>query len=296
MSIKQRLEVLPWDTLARYRLIEIIALWEGRVTSRHLGNAFGIARQQASRVMKTYRETVAENNLEYDPVIKGYRPSANFCPMLTRGEVDEYLQLLGNHDNLNPHFTGLGLGQANTEALRLPSRSASPPVVRALIEAASQGARLEVTYASLNSPQGEERILCPHTLVYAAGRWHVRAFCEKNRAFRDFVLSRFRAVPELFGEALEGSQRECDEGWETRVTLKRGADPRLTPAERGLIEQDHGMVDGELHLPTRGALVQYVLRELGINPDHLEESPRAQQLVVLNRDEITDWLFASSSA
>jgi len=42
--------------------------------------------------------------------------------------------------------------------------------------------------------------------------------------------------------------------------------------------------------------VQYVLRELGINPDHLEESPRAQQLVVLNRDEITDWLFVSSSA
>ena len=38
-----------WDLLLRYRFIEIIALWEGRLTTRHLCNTFGIGRQQASK-------------------------------------------------------------------------------------------------------------------------------------------------------------------------------------------------------------------------------------------------------
>ncbi|UYG07600.1 hypothetical protein [Halomonas sp. M4R1S46] len=38
---------LPWDTLARYRLIEILAFWEGRVVAAQIGEAFGIGRQQA---------------------------------------------------------------------------------------------------------------------------------------------------------------------------------------------------------------------------------------------------------
>jgi hypothetical protein len=38
-----------WEVLMRYRLIEIIALWEGRLTTNHLCNSFGIARQQASK-------------------------------------------------------------------------------------------------------------------------------------------------------------------------------------------------------------------------------------------------------
>ncbi|WP_405000958.1 hypothetical protein [Halomonas sp.] len=28
-------------------------------------------------------------------------------------------------------------------------------------------------------------MLVPHTLVFAAGRWHMRAFCEKHRDYRN---------------------------------------------------------------------------------------------------------------
>ena len=38
-----------WDLLLRYRLIEVMALWEGRLTTNHLMRAFGIGRQQASK-------------------------------------------------------------------------------------------------------------------------------------------------------------------------------------------------------------------------------------------------------
>ena len=44
---------LRWDLLLRYRLIEVIALWEGRLTTNHLQRAFGIGRQQASKDINT---------------------------------------------------------------------------------------------------------------------------------------------------------------------------------------------------------------------------------------------------
>jgi hypothetical protein len=43
-----------WDLLLRYRTIEIIALWEGRLTTNHLCATFGIGRQQASKDINTY--------------------------------------------------------------------------------------------------------------------------------------------------------------------------------------------------------------------------------------------------
>lgn len=47
----------------------------------------------------------------------------------------------------------------------------------------------------------EIRLIAPHTLIYTGMRWHVRACCEKNRQYRDFVLSRLRGVPELLDKS-----------------------------------------------------------------------------------------------
>ena len=60
-----------WDLLLRYRYIEIIALWEGRLTTRHLCETFGIGRQQASKDINTYLRKVGPDNLVYDKYLKG---------------------------------------------------------------------------------------------------------------------------------------------------------------------------------------------------------------------------------
>lgn len=65
------------DLLLRYRLIEIIALWEGRLTTNHLTRAFGIGRQQASKDINQYLGEYAPDNLVYDRSLKGYKPSRN---------------------------------------------------------------------------------------------------------------------------------------------------------------------------------------------------------------------------
>lgn len=280
---------LPWDTLARYRLIEILALWEGRVVASQIGQAFGIGRQQAQKVLRAYREQVPEN-LIYDESRKGFLPTERFAPSFTQGRVEEYLYLLGSYQELGSPFTGLGLGVADTEALPRPSRAVSPLVVRELVKAARAGQRLEVTYASFTSPEGEGRIIVPHTLVFAAGRWHVRAFCEKHGDYRDFVLSRFRGVPEPNGDMLGAHGIVEDAAWQTHVEVSLIPDRRLPPQEQALIAADYGMLNGKFTLSCRGPLVLYALRELGVNPHHAETEPRAQQVEVANRHALAAWI------
>lgn len=281
---------LPWDIQARYRLIEILAFWEGRVVSTQIAKAFGIGRQQAQKVLSQYREWVPDN-LVYDASLKGFLPTENFRPLVTAGKVEEYLHLLGSYRELDSPFTGLGLGAADTESLPMPSREASPHVVRALVAATREGQRLEVSYASFNNPQGEDRIIVPHTLVFAAGRWHVRAFCEKHRAFRDFVLTRFRSVPEPAGPMLDAEHAgEADADWQTYVDVRLIPDRRLTPQEREMLMVDYAMTEGELVLHCRGPLVLYALRQLGVNPHHAETEPRAQQIEIANRAELERWI------
>lgn len=64
---------------------------------------------------------------------------------------------------------------------------------------------------SFSTPDGETRLIAPHTLIYTGMRWHVRAYCERNRDYRDFVLSRFRGIPELMDD-LTDHGRESDPG------------------------------------------------------------------------------------
>lgn len=280
---------LRWDLLQRYRLIEIIALWEGRLTSNHLCDTFGIGRQQASKDINDYLKSIGAGNLVYDAKTKGHRPSPGFQPKVTSGVADEYLHLLSRTRELGETFEQLPLQVANTDVVRVPLRNVKPEIIRALVTAARDGRRVEVDYVSLQNPDREGRIIAPHTLVYACGRWHVRAFCEKNQDFRDFVLSRFRGTPVMEGPANRGSGDDAQ--WSRKITLKVIPDQRLSREQRKVVEQDYGMTRGVLRIETRAALAQYVLQTLHIDPHVINAKPEAQQIVVKNLDEVKPWLF-----
>jgi len=278
-----------WDLLLRYRYIETISLWEGRLTTGHLCRSFGIGRQQASKDIRVYREEIAPGNLDYDKYAKGYRPCTDFTPRVTRGTADEYLHLMTRNEQLMGVFESLALSTGNVEQLTLPLRDVSPQILRPLLQAARQQRRLEVDYVSLQHPDREGRIVVPHTLVFTGFRWHVRAWCEKNREFRDFVLSRFRGEAELL-DASEHSAAD-DGNCQRRIDVVVTPDPRLSDAQREVIARDYGMHDGRLRLPCRATLVSYLLRLLQLNPGGIEDSPLAQQIVVENSEVIAPFVF-----
>lgn len=278
-----------WDHLLRYRYIEIISLWEGRLTTGHLCRCFGIGRQQASKDINHYLREIAPGNLEYDKYLKGYRPRDNFEPQLTRGTADEYLHLMTRDEQLMGVFESLPLTTANVEQLSPPGRDISPKILRPLIQAARSGQRLEVDYVSLSRPDREGRIIVPHTLVFTGYRWHVRAWCEKNGDYRDFVLSRFRGAAEML-DGSEHSEVE-DEDWNTHVAAIITPDPRLSDEQREVIAQDFAMTNQRLQLTTRATLVNYLLQLLRLEPFKQHDNPLAQQVVLENRDALEPWLL-----
>ena len=289
MKRKQSIESVRWDLALRYRLIETVAWWEGRLTTGHLMQSFGISRQQASKDINTYIAEHAPKNLTYDKHLKGYVPSLKFSPKFIDNSASAYLHLLSQNKERAPHIEGLALAYAHTEVLKVPDRSVQPEVLRPLVRACREGLRLECEYVSLANPVPETRLIAPHTLIYTGMRWHVRAFCEKNRDYRDFVLSRFRGEPDVLDVSEHG--REEDAGWSSEVIVIIEPDPRLKPEQKAIVAQDYGMQQEQLLIPSRGALVQYVLQRYQIDPNKIQAKAAAQQIVVANLEELRQWIY-----
>lgn len=280
---------IRWDLLLRYRLIEIIALWEGRLTTNHICHGFGIGRQQASKDINTYLRELAPDNLLYDRHLKGYVPAPDFRPVVTQGHSEEYLDLLARNDALSQTFETLNIGLPNSTVLSVPKRLAEPAVVRAVVAATRQGKRLEAEYFSLSQPQGVRRVIEPHTLVYSGQRWHVRAWCEPFGEYRDFVLSRFRGTPTILNERCRHTVHQ-DEDWNRSVTVELRPDHRLSADQKAIIASDYGMDNQRLKLETRAALVRYLLSLVGIRPQAIDPDPLVQQLELANSDTLSPWL------
>jgi len=278
-----------WEQLLRYRYIELIALWEGRLTTRQLCETFSIGRQQANKDLTSYRRGLTRGDLVYDAVAKYYSPSEDFAPTLTQGLASEYLQMAAQQSDVQQILGDLPVASAKVEVIAAPLREVPASLLRPIIRAMAECRRIDVDYVSLNNPDREGRIIVPHTLVWTGYRWHVRAWCEKNLDFRDFVLSRFRGDADLM-DASDHTEAD-DQAWHTHVTLEITPDNRLTPDQQEVIAHDYGMTNGQLKLTVRAKLAPYLLQLLNLNVGKQLEDARAQQIVLANYDEISPWLI-----
>ncbi|EHZ2900274.1 WYL domain-containing protein [Vibrio vulnificus] len=279
---------IRWDLLFRYRMIEVIVLWEGRLNTNHLIKSFGIGRQQASKDINTYLAEVAPGNLVYDKKIKGYKPSESFTPKLTSGHADEYLHILSRSEDMTVTFDELDMGFEHTAMVRPITRNISPEVLRPLVQAIREKKRVDICYTPLKDGNKVERIISPHTLVCTPLRWHVRAYCEYANDYRDFVLSRIHEVPDLNDHAVHNKSN--DKLWNTEVNVKLSPDLRFNENQKAVIEKDFGMVNGVLNIPTNASLIRYVLDTYNINAHILDSNPQGQQIVVNNMNELLEFL------
>ena len=262
-------------------LIELLAYWEGQVQPAQLARVNRISRQQASKRLADFMSANPEA-LQYHSREKNYRPTDKFYPRHISCEVGEYLNWVTGQ---SAHHEAI---PANV-CLKSPTRPISPKLMRPLIQALRSGRRIEVSYVSINNPNREGRIIVPHHLANTGQRWHLRAWCEKSQEFRDFVLGRFQGAGELLDKS--PITAEDDTAWQTKVTISIAPDPRLTTAQRQVIEFEYGMHNGQLDIQTRACLVSYKLQLLNINPRIYEADAKAQQLIIVNKDDIEPWLF-----
>lgn len=252
-----------------YRLIEQVALWEGRITTNTLQDAFGCSRTTASPIIQSYLDACPEN-LMYCTKSRGYLPTEQFVPRYSTGTLEEYTQLKSPSVSEIPAYP-----------MQMLQRRPDPAIVRAILKAIDQKQRLDISYASFTSPEDGDRIISPHKLVNDGARWHVRAWCEKNQDFRDFVLSRIQAVYGTEGKAT--ADASDDEGWNHLLTVTIEPDMRLTEAQQKLVALDYGMEQTstggyQRSYEVRRALLIYTLQNLRL--DRPRERGEAQQIML----------------
>jgi predicted DNA-binding transcriptional regulator YafY len=275
-------------------VIELVAYWEGRLTTKHLCETFGIGRQQASKDINDYLRDHGPKNLFYDGSAKGYRPTPKFNPRFISRSVNEYLQwLTSTEQSIKPEAPVALSAHGNLahaiEVIHPARNTIGPELLAPIVEAIRASSVIETRYVSLANPKPETRRLGPHTLVFAGNRWHLRAYCCRNHDFRDFVLTRFRSAIAL--DLPAPKHRQHDDFWQEEVTIKLIPDTRLVPAQRKIIAHDYGMTRNMLAVRTRAALVSYVLKSFGLDPAKIEARPEAQQLMIKNLAEVERWLF-----
>lgn len=255
-----------------YAYIEIIIQWEGRLTLQHLQQEFGFGRSKAKKLLNEYLER-QPSNLIYDASLKGHKPSDQFTPVFTHGHIDEYCR--------SELSDVIGI-----QLLEAPLRNIDPNLIRPILRAIRNQQRIDIGYQSLSSPDYESRIISPHSLVFDGLRYHVRAHCEKNNAYRDFVLSRFCFENEALKPEFEGPSefgKKQDQEWNTQLVLSIEPDTRLNEQQQRIIGLDYQMQQNEQgswtrEIPVRAALAKYLLQRLRL--DQYQAIPEAQQIVI----------------
>jgi len=123
----------------------------------------------------------------------------------------------------------------------------------------------------MTNPNGEARIISPHSIVFSGIRWHVRAYCEKNKDYRDFVINRIKLIDDEMGKGVDEdikkatSGKQYDDEWNHYIDLEIVPNPNLKAAQQALIARDYQMQDNKLKIEVRKALAQYTLKQLHVS-------------------------------
>lgn len=265
MSVKSLSEL---DTMrggaalrARLKHIDDRLIWFGFLRLTDHASKFGISDVQGKIDLQTYRNLSATPPPERKP-----GPSA--AGGIRTG-------IYGRPDKFEPLFEGVGslddLASAWShypshyrflafERMAVPCRWVDPDSVRALLAATELHESCRLNYQSMTSSETAERIVCPHTLVRASGRWHVRAFDFSRKRFIDFSLSRVLSSSSFVDQpAVPGA---LDDDWHATVDVEFVPHPRLSQAQRRAVAREFRMLNGQLVVSVRRALLFYLLDEM----------------------------------
>jgi predicted DNA-binding transcriptional regulator YafY len=108
--------------------------------------------------------------------------------------------------------------------------------MRWLLSAIRKQADIRVEYQSMSRRNATWRWIAPHALGYDGTRWHVRAWCETHRDFRDFVLSRIQATDEMRPSQVDP---EADRCWHEEVVIILAPNPELSEGAQRAIAKEY---------------------------------------------------------
>jgi hypothetical protein len=271
--------VLKWGVERRLEFIEFRLYWEGGVNRSDIIEAFDVSVPQASKDLTLYQER-APHNAVYDKSAKRYVASNEFQPCFLKPDAGQYLNqlrsvaegILASSESWIAHSAPYG-------GPPVPARGVNNDTLRTVLAAIRQNRSVEVKYQSLSSDDPRWRWIAPHAIAFDGFRWHTRAFCEVDKSFKDFLLSR---IIEARSVRPSGASPADDADWNELVTLEIGPHPDLSEGQKRIIALDYGMRGGRAQIQVRKALRYYALRRLGLDTPPEARRPQDQQIVLLH--------------
>lgn len=264
--------------------IEFRLFWEGHVNRGDLMTAFGISVQQASTDLNRYIG-LAPSNMTYDKSAKAYVRGADFVPLFLKPNASRYLSQLRSVADGILDKADAWIGQfPEFDSVPTPARGVDARTLRAVIAAIRRTEAMEIKYQSLSRPDPMWRWIAPHAIGFDGFRWHARAFCEIDRTFKDFVLSR---ILDARGSKSCPNVSANDADWHEHVVLEIAPHPTLSEIQQKVIALDYGMKANRAEIRVRRAFLYYTLKRLGLDTDPAARRPQDQQIVLLNRAALT---------
>lgn len=267
-----------WAAMERLRFVERAAYWTGTVNRSDLQTVFGVSQAQASADLQKF-QVMNPGALMYNLNRKRYEGSVGMVCAIHQPRLEEAMaQFLGESVVATPWVRVPFQAEmgARLAAVTLPAREAGLAVQRAVFQAVLHGLRVRVNYHSLTGKSEGWRWLAPHAFAHDGYRWHARAWCEKNEAFRDFVLSRMKAA-DLPTELARQEAR--DEEWETWEELVLAPASGMIESEKKAVALDYAMRGGKLRLRVRRAMRGYTLGHLRLGEGAFKTPGQMLELV-----------------
>ena len=274
---------LRWGVSQRLEFIEFRLFWEGHVNRSDLIGQFGLSVNQASADLNRYIG-FAPDNMVYDKSARTYVRGPEYSAQFLKPDASRYLaQLRSLADGIMDSDDAWISELPSYDSVPTPTRGVNPVTLRSVVAAIRRSEAIEVKYQSLSRLEPCWRWIAPHAIGFDGFRWHTRAFCLADGAFKDFLLSR---MLEIRGSRASGVPAEDDRDWNTQVMLEIGPHPALSETQAKVIALDYGMRGGKAKIKVRRALLYYTLRRLGLDTDPGARKPQDQQIVLLNREAI----------
>jgi hypothetical protein len=247
----------PSKRSARERLlyIEQLGYWRGWVRRQDLVARFGISTPQASADLAAYH-AINPGALSYNKSEKRYESASDMRTVLSNGCFSEAMAVLGEAKDQRVE---------TVVRIDLPLRSEPAAVVRQLVAATMACRAIEIHYYSVKSGSATWRWISPHAFAHDGYRWHVRAWCHGDQAYKDFVFGRIAGTR---GSRPAGKV-PVDTDWLSFVTVKFRARGTLSAVQRHAVERDFAMKKGVGRVRVRRAMLFYTLAYLGLKePTH----------------------------
>lgn len=278
-------ETIRWGVQRRLEFIDFRLFWDGRFNRRDLAETFGISAQQASADIAQYIAR-APGNLVYDSAQKAYLRASTYEPKLMHASAERYLLQLVAIENqwMRQEDTWFD-SPPPIENVSLLRKRTDARILLHILDAINRRGHLKIQYKSISGSPEPQRMIAPHALFHAIGRWYVRAWSTEHSDFRDYNLFRIDQVDEIAAAAIDPA---LDFEWMHKIDLILVPNPALSKSQQSAIEIEYGMTEGRLLVTNRLSQTFYLMTEhnLDIEPNILP--PGKQQLVLTNRDEIVN--------